>query len=134
MTIDDSVPEAVRQLSRLLSDPRPMRRGSLGERWIKCGKERCACARDDGARHGPYFSLTWNQDGRTQSRRLTAEQADRVGEQIAAGRAFREQVEALWRACEAWADTELDPETAREAEKGGSRRSSPPRSRPRSRS
>lgn len=52
-----------------------MRRGSLGQRWMKCGKERCACATDEGARHGPYFSLTRRVGGRTRSRRLTAEQA-----------------------------------------------------------
>lgn len=134
MPRDDEVPETVEELAHILSHPRPMRRGSVGERWIKCGKERCACARDEGARHGPYFSLTRSQDGRTRSRRLTAEQAERVREQLAAGRAFREQVEAFWQACEDWADAELEPETARRAEKRGSRRSSRRRSKPRSKS
>lgn len=134
MTQADAVPDAVRALAEQLSQARPMRRGSLGQRWMKCGKERCACAQDDGARHGPYFSLTRSQDGRTRSRRLTAKQAERVREQLAAGRAFREQVEAFWEACEDWADAELEPQAARGAEKRGSRRSSPPRSRPRSRS
>ena len=132
MLRDDQVPVAVRELAETLSQPRPMRRGSLGERWIKCGKQRCSCAQDDGARHGPYFSLTRNQGGRTHSRRLTAEQAARVREQLAAGRAFREQVEAFWEVCEVWADAELEDETARRAEKRGSRQSSRPRSRPRS--
>lgn len=132
MTGDDQVPDAVQVLAETLSQPRPMRRGSLGERWIRCGKERCACARDEGARHGPYFSLTRSEGGRTRSRRLTAGQAERVREQLAAGRAFREQVEAFWRACESWADAELEREAAPRAEKRGSRRSSRRRSRPRS--
>lgn len=132
MSRDDQVPEAVRVLAEILSQPRPMRRGSLGERWIKCGKERCACARDEAARHGPYWSLTRNQDGRTHSRRLTAEQAKTVREQLAAGQLFREQIETFWQACEAWADAELERETSREAEKRGSRQSSRRRSRPRS--
>lgn len=132
MSRDVQVPEAVRILAERLSQSQPMRRGSLGERWIKCGKERCACARDEAARHGPYWSLTRSQDGRTRSRRLTAEQAKTVREQLVAGHAFREQVEAFWQACEQWADAELERETARGAEKKGSRRSSRRRSRPRS--
>jgi PAS domain S-box-containing protein len=54
----DQVPDFLRVLAEKLSQPRPMRRGSLGERFIKCGKARCACATDEQARHGPYFSLT----------------------------------------------------------------------------
>lgn len=134
MARDNEVPETVQELARILSQPRPIRRGSMGERWMKCGKQRCACARDETARHGPYFSLTRREGGRTRSRRLTAEQAERVREQLAAGRAFREQVEAFWQACEAWADAELEPQAARGAEKRGSRRSSRRKSRPRSRS
>lgn len=132
MTPAEEIPEQVRVLAEALSLPRPMRRGSLGERFIRCGKERCACARDEQARHGPYFSLTRNVDGRTQSRRLTAKQAERAREQLAAGRRFREQVEALWQACEQWADAELEEPAAEGAEKRGSRRSSPRSSRPRS--
>lgn len=134
MTGNDQVPDAVRILAEKLGEPRPMRRGSLGERWIKCGKERCACARDEGARHGPYFSLTRSQDGRTRSRRLTAEQAERVREQLAAGRVFREQVEDFWQACEDWADAELECKAAEGAEKRGSGRSSRQRSLTKSRS
>ena len=129
------IPEWVRSVGEKLSQARPMRRGSLGERWLKCGKPNCACASREDARHGPYFSLTRTVKGRTQSRRLTAQQADRVRQQVAAGRAFRQQVEAYWEACERWADAELsDDETSTEeaVQKGGSRRSSTLRSRPKS--
>ena len=132
MTQADQVPDPVRVLAEKLSAPRPMRRGSLGGRFIRCGKARCACARDDQARHGPYFSLTRARGGRTQSRRLTAQEAERVREQLAAGREFRQQVEAFWEACEEWADAELAQQEAEEAKKGGFRRSSPGKSRPRS--
>ena len=37
---------------------KPMRRGSLSERYVKFSKPRCPCATDTNARHGPYFSLT----------------------------------------------------------------------------
>lgn len=132
MSKADQVPDPVRVLAEKLSESRPIRRGSLGERFIKCGKARCACATDEQARHGPYFSLTRTVGGRTQSRRLSAREAERVREQLAAGREFRRQVEALWEACEQWADEELALQAAEEAEKRGSRRSSSGRSRPRS--
>jgi len=136
MSTTESVPEPVRVLVEKLHQLRPMRRGSLGERFIRCGKARCACATDETARHGPYFSLTRSRTSGTQSRRLTAEQAARAREQLAAGRTFRQVVEAYWRACEQWADAELDAAAgsdAQGAEKRGSKGPSRPTSSPRSR-
>lgn len=133
----EKVPKRVQEAVESLSLTRPMRRGSLGERWLKCGKPNCACATREEARHGPYFSLTRTVAGRTQSRRLTAHQADRVRRQVAAGRAFRQHLEAYWEACERWADAELaevDTDTGETVQKRGSRRSSMPRSRPKSKS
>lgn len=101
-----------------------MRRGSLSERTIKCSKSGCACAQDPKARHGPYYSLTHAVEGKTHSRFLTAEQADLVRQQIDAGRKFRGRVDALWEACEQWADNQLANVSASsgEAKKGGSKR------------
>ncbi len=119
-----SAPPDVRQLATELADAKPMRRGSLSERAIKCSKPSCACAQDPKARHGPYFSLTHAVRGKTHSRFLTAEQADLVRQQIAAGRKFRGRVDALWEACEQWADSQLTDVSASsgEAKKGGSRK------------
>jgi hypothetical protein len=135
MSRAEDVPEAVRILSEQLRQPRPLRRGSLGERYLKCGKPNCACATREQARHGPYFSLTRVVGGRTQSRRLTAQQAERVRQQLAAGQEFRRQVEAYWQASETWAEVELEQVAAAEVtEKRGSKqrstRNSPARSRP----
>ena len=107
-----------------------MRRGSLSERTIKCSKPGCACAKDPKARHGPYHSLTHAVAGKTRSRFLTAEQADLVRQQIDTGREFRGRVDALWKACEIWADDQLSDLAAssEEAEKGGSQRTSKTRS------
>ncbi|HEY6322837.1 MAG TPA: DUF6788 family protein [Thermoanaerobaculia bacterium] len=117
----EEVPEAVRILAEQLSQARPLRRGSLGERYIKCGKPNCSCATSEEARHGPYFSLTRGVDGQTRSRRLTAQQAERVREQLVAGQQFRRQVEAYWQASETWAEAQLDLVAAAEAaEKRGS--------------
>src|SRR5271165_826609 len=92
------VPPQVRRLVTELADVIPMRRGSVSERTIKCSKPGCACAQDPKARHGPYFSFTHAVGGKTQSRFLTAEEADLVRQQIDAGRKFRGRVDALWEA------------------------------------
>jgi len=130
------VPAQVRQELEALAQPRPIRRGSLSERYMKCSKPGCACAEDPDARHGPYFSLTRGVQGSTRSRLVSAEQAQLVRSQIEAGKDFRRQVEAYWQACERWADAELDvPEAASQeaAKKGGSKRRSIPRSSAKSR-
>ena len=112
----------LRQLATELAEPKPMRRGSLSQRSVKCSKPGCACAQDPKARHGPYYSLTRAVGGKTHSRFLTPEQAALARQQIAAGQAFRTQLEAYWQGCEDWADRQLqDSPTAspQEAEKGG---------------
>jgi len=108
-----------------------MRRGSLSERYVKCSKPGCKCADAPEARHGPYYSLTRASHGKTHSRFLTAEQSELATEQIHAGREFRKQIDALWEACEQWANEELergDTSAVKAAEKGGSKRASTRRS------
>ena len=125
MTYAPDVPERVRDLAAQLVEPTPMRRGSFSERYVKCHKPGCRCAEDPAARHGPYASLTRGVGGQTQSRWLTAEQADLARRQVAAGQRFRAEVEAYWAACETWADAQLDAPAAPVAgQKGGSRRPS----------
>ena len=121
MTNHPSPPPRVAELSAALSQPRPMRRGSVNERRMKCGQANCACQHDPKARHGPYFTLTQAADGKTRSRYVTAEQVPVLRRQIEAGREFRQQVENYWEACEQWADAELQATPAAEAaEKKGS--------------
>jgi hypothetical protein len=124
------VPLRVRQLAADLAAAKPMRRGSLSERTIKCSKLGCACAQDPKARHGPYFSLTRAMGGKTRSRFLTSEQAELAKQQIDSGREFRERVDAYWETCEEWADQQLAdvPASSEEAQKGGSKRNSKRRS------
>jgi hypothetical protein len=124
------VPSRVRELSMGLSQPKPMRRGSLSERKVKCSKPGCPCGRDPKARHGPYYSLTRAVSGRTHSRFLSPPQAEAVEEQIEAGRTFRRQVDDYWEACEQWADRQLEDSAAASpeaAKKGRSKRTSKPR-------
>ena len=124
------IPPRVRQFAADLVDAKPMRRGSVSERAIKCGKPGCACAHDPKARHGPYYSLTRAVKGKTHSRFLTPEQADVARQQIDAGHEFRTQVDDYWEACEEWADSQLTQRTAstEEAKKGGFKRTSKARS------
>ena len=121
------------ELARDLAQPRPMRHGSLGERFMKCSKPGCSCATDPDARHGPNSSLTRVVNGKTRSRYLTPEQSKLVREQLDVGQQFRQHVDAYWKTCEQWADQELDDSqsaaaSAEAVKKGGSKRASKRRS------
>lgn len=63
--------------------------GSLVERYTSCHNPRCRCA-DPAQRHGPYWQLSWKQDGRTISRIITAEEAERYQQWIANRRRLEE--------------------------------------------
>jgi len=130
MTNPTTVPPEVAELSATLSEPRPLRRGTVNERKMKCGQANCACQRDPKARHGPYYMLTQAAGGKTRSRYVAAGQIPLVRRQIEAGHEFRQQVEAYWDACEQWADAELKQTTVRRRadEKKGSRQASGKRS------
>lgn len=111
------IPPRVRQLANELAQPQPLRRGSVSERMIKCGK----------VGHGPYYSLTWAVEGKTHSQFLTAEQAAMAKQQIAAGREFHHNVSTYSEVCQDWADTQLELSAAAssgEAKKKGSKRTS----------
>ncbi len=60
------------------------------------------------ARHGPYYSLTRAEKGKTRSRYLKAEQVPLARQQVEAGREFRANVKTYWQACEQWADAQLE--------------------------
>ena len=131
----ERVPVAVRKLAKELAEPQPMRRGSVSERFMKCGQKECRCQHDPQARHGPYFSLTRAEGGKTRSRYLSAEQASLARQQVEAGQEFRKQVETYWQVCEQWGDTQLGASEATSeeaAKKGASKRLSKSRPSPRS--
>ncbi len=121
---DERIPKTVGTLAEELAEPRPMRRGSVSERVMKCGQKACRCQHDPAARHGPYHSLTRTTGGKTRSQYLTTEQAVLARAQLEAGQRFRQRVEAYWRACEEWSDAQLNgPEVAAQgvAKKRGSK-------------
>lgn len=130
------VPAAVRELARELAEPQPMRRGTLAVRYLKCNKPGCSCADRADARHGPYYSVVRVVAHKTQSRHVSTAHAALLAEQVQAGQQFRQRVEAYWRACEQWADAQLEVAAAASAEgakKGASKRRLRPRSSERSR-
>ena len=126
MNTTNLVPPGVSQLASALQQPQPMRRGSLSERRMKCGKPACPCQHDPDARHGPYFSLTSAVGGKTRTRYVAPQQVAAIQRQIAAGRQFREGVDSYWEACEQWADQQLQPTVVspEAAEKKGFKRTS----------
>ena len=126
----DSVPQDVLEAAQQLSPPRPMRRGSVSARYVKCGKKGCPCGEDPQARHGPYPSLTRAVAGQTRSRYLSPEEAQKATEQVEAAHEFRQRLEAYCQACERWADQELDAAPRAEALKKRAPKGAPARSPP----
>ncbi len=57
--------------------------GSVIERHTVCGADNCRCQADPPQRHGPYFQYSRKVAGKTISRRLNAEQAQRYRDLIA---------------------------------------------------
>jgi len=51
--------------------------GSLVERTTRCGTPSCRCHTDPGQRHGPYPSWTRRVNGKTVTRTLNTQQAER---------------------------------------------------------
>ena len=128
---DSTVPADVLRLTERLADAKPLRRGSLSERYVKCSKPDCPCCDSKDARHGPYYSVSRVVNGKTQSRWLNAKEAEVVRRQLEQGQAFRKNIEAYWEACERWADAELETLEAASAEtvkKGASKRRLKPKS------
>ncbi len=70
-------------LKRQLSGLGDLRPGSLVERYRKCGKPNCHCARPDDAGHGPSWSLTHDVKGRTATRVIPESFVPQTREQIA---------------------------------------------------
>ena len=51
--------------------------GTLARRFMRCGKTNCRCKAEPAVLHDPYWHWTRTIAGKTQSRTLTEEQAQR---------------------------------------------------------
>ena len=69
--------------------------GTLNTVMNRCGKPRCSCHADPPRLHGPYITWTRKVAGKTQTRRLTPQQADRYQPWINNYRRLRQLIAEL---------------------------------------
>jgi len=69
--------------------------GSVNVVMNRCGKPRCACHADPPKLHGPYTTWTRKIAGKTVTRRLTAQQAERYRPWFEDNRRLRELISEL---------------------------------------
>jgi len=113
-----------------------LRPGSLVERYRRCGKPGCHCAGKGAEGHGPSWSLTREVGGKTITRVIPTGAVAQTREQIAEHKRFRAMVREVVETSELLCDARLEAGVAASdeaAEKGGSKKPSTRRSRPRSR-
>jgi hypothetical protein len=101
-----------------LSDFRP---GSLTERYRRCGKSYCHCAKPGDKGHGPSFSLTRSVKGKTVTKIIPKEAVAATNRQIQEYHRFREAVSELVDTNEKICDAKLEASknASREAKKKG---------------
>ena len=69
--------------------------GTVIQRYTVCGTHGCRCHADPPTRHGPYLQYTRKLDGKTHTRRLDPQQADRYREWIANRRRLDELTDQM---------------------------------------
>jgi hypothetical protein len=93
------------ELRAALAELADMRPGSLVERYRRCGKPGCHCARPGARGHGPSWSLTHQVAGKTITKVIPASAVQTTLAQIAEYRRFRalmkDLVDVSERLCEA---------------------------------
>jgi hypothetical protein len=91
-TLERHRAEILRQMQQLGD----MRRGSVVEQYLRCGKSPCCCKRPGHLGHGPYFALTCKVAGKTKTRQLRAGPVlEKVRREVQAFHRFRELSERL---------------------------------------
>ena len=76
-------------LKRELAELEDMRQGSLVERYRKCGKPTCRCAKTDAVGHGPSWSLTRAVKGKTRTKIIPAQKVGITRKQLQRAKTFR---------------------------------------------
>ena len=101
-----------------LSDFRP---GSLVERYRRCGKPYCHCAKPGAKGHGPSYSLTRSVKGKTVTKIIPKNAVETTNKQLQEYQRFREAVSELVETNERICDVQLEAQKAAstEAEKRG---------------
>jgi hypothetical protein len=112
-----------------LSQVQDLRRGSLVERYRKCGKSNCGCAQAEEQAHGPSWSLTWEAAGKTHTKVIPPRAVQRTRAQLAEYKRLRRLTRELVEVSEQLCDARLgsdEAEAQATAKKGGSKRRSTP--------
>ena len=124
----ESLDDLQRQRSRLqvaLTQVDDLRPGSLVERFRKCGKPTCHCAKPDSSGHGPSYSLTREVESKTITKIIPPSAVEQTRRQIAEYKRFRdltrEFVEVSDKVCDAQLHAAADS-TSRAVKKNGARR------------
>jgi hypothetical protein len=68
------------------------RPGFLSERFRRCGKPNCHCAREGDRGHGPSYSLTRVQDGKTVTKIIPALAVEETKKQMGEYKRFKKLV------------------------------------------
>lgn len=84
-----------RELTEQITALGPTLPGSLVSRSSRCGNRNCRCHTDPDQRHGPYWTWTRSVGGKTITRALTDEQAERYRSWFDNARRLRELVDEL---------------------------------------
>jgi len=95
------------RLESQLMRPKPMRIGSVVKQYMFCGKASCACHRDAQKKHGPYYYLSYKEEGRSRYKYLgkaTSSAVERARNyqvfqrgMAQLGKIHREGIELLWK-------------------------------------
>ena len=78
------------KLRSLLNKDIGMIRGSLIERYLRCGKERCKC--QEGEKHGPFYSLTYTEGDKRKNLYVPKDKVEEVKEGIKAYKRAKETI------------------------------------------
>ena len=68
------------RLEHQLMRPKFMRVGSVVKQYMFCGKPSCACHRDPRKKHGPYYYLSYKEQGQSRYKYLGKGNESRGGE------------------------------------------------------
>ena len=101
------------------------------ERYRKCGKPTCRCAKADAVGHGPSWSLTRAVKGKTRTKIIPSQAVESTRQQLQRAKTFRSLCQQLLEVNEKICDAKLaDPggDGTPAAKKKGSKTHSPRRS------
>jgi len=68
----------VRQVKRDLVRIGDLHPGSLSKQYNVCGNPKCRCKEDPPKKHGPYCQLSWTRKGKSKSKFVREEEAEKV--------------------------------------------------------